>query len=470
MGILYIMYCQTILKEIHQWLEDHQEELIQDCQELLKFPSKQEKPQPNQPFGMSLRHTLDFMLQKGQSWEMKTKDLEGYIGYSEIGQGEKMIMAFGHIDVVPEGKGWTHDPFGANIIGDYLYSRGSVDDKGPTMASYYAVRALQQIVKDLPKRVRCVFGCNEESGFACIDKYVQEEELPEYGFSPDADWPLAHAEKGVMNLIVSFPTLTGSLEILEIQGGEKDNVVPDFCEATLKISPEIQIEVKQILSRYWDKNIFIEWNNNHLNIKTNGLAAHSSTPHQGDSAITRILRLIWQIAPVNQQKEALHIFETTAFSGGGLGIAGSDEPSRDLTSNLSMISQTNNQLVLNFNIRYPVTWKGSDVTQRAEKFLKKNFPSCSVKATKDSAPLYVPLENPLVQTILEVYKEETGENLEPLSIGGGTYARVVPNTVSVGTGWAGDTGVHGPDERIKVEHILKLSKIYAAILYRLLYI
>ena len=154
----------------HAWLKDHEEDLVNDLRELLKIPSLEAEAAPNAPFGLENRRALDFMLAKAKERGLSTYDLEGYCGWGEFGQGDKMVMVLGHLDVVPIGPGWKHEPFGAEIDEGYIYARGAADDKGPTVASFYAALALMHTKPELACRVRLVFGCNEESGFGCVHR------------------------------------------------------------------------------------------------------------------------------------------------------------------------------------------------------------------------------------------------------------------------------------------------------------
>ena len=154
-------------------------------------------------------------------------------------------------------------------------------------------------------------------------------------------------------------------------------------------------------------------------------------------------------------------------SGVGLGIHGADEPSRDLTSNLGIVATHDEAVRLSVNVRYPVTWKGDDVRNRCQAWLDEKSPGAKVADFHDSPPLYFALDSPLVETIIDAYREETGDMTAPGVMGGGTYARKLPNTVSIGTGWLGDGEAHQTNERLKVDHLFKMSRIYAAILYKL---
>ena len=456
-----------IVDKLQSWLRDHEQELLDDYRAILQIPSLESEPIPNAPYGVENRRALDWALEKSKSFGMTVTDLEGHLGYADFGQGDRLVMSLGHLDVVPVGLGWKHAPFGAEIDGGYVYARGAEDDKGPTIASFYAMRAIKEVFPEVPARMRQAFGCNEESGFGCVERYMKTEEAPTYGVAPDSGWPLYHAEKGIANLEISVNPPKGDFELLSVQGGQRPNIVIDACTAQVRVAESVKSEVEAKLADNWDRNVTFRWDGNLLEIEAIGKAAHGSTPFNGDSAAIRVFRLLKSICPLSSQTFFQELFETGHIGGAGLGIAGSDEPSRDLTSNLGIVGTENGVVNLLFNIRYPVTWTGQKLESLCKAYLAKLSGDFKLDITRDSPPLYFPLDHPIVRAIVDVYAEETGERLTPGTMGGGTYARAVPNTVSIGTGWEGDGPAHETDERLKIEHLFKMSRIYVHILYRL---
>ena len=450
-----------------EWLRGHEAELLADLRQVLKFPSLEEPALPNAPFGKANRDALDFMLSLSASAGMRTKDVEGYCGFAEFGQGDKMVMTLGHLDVVPVGPGWKHEPFGAEIDGDYLYSRGAVDDKGPTIAAFYAARAVKEVWPDVPARIRSVFGCNEESGFKCVERYMQTEEAPTFGVAPDSGWPLYHAEKGIANLFVVAPRPGGEFALLEVCGGQRPNIVIESCEADVRVSASVRGEVEARVADAWDRNLTVTWQGDVMHVAARGKAAHGSTPYKGDSAAIRVLRFLWEVSPLATQEQYETLLNVPMTQGEGVGIEGADEVSGALSCNLGVISSDEGGVRFLLNVRYPVTWKGGDMRTRCEAKLASLGEGFRLEQFDDSPSLYFPLDHPLVKTICDVYEAETGERKTPGVMGGGTYARAIPNTVSIGTGWSGDGGAHENDERVKVEHLYKMSRIYAHILVRL---
>lgn len=452
---------------VQSWLDDHRDDLVSDLCELLRIPSLEGEPAPNAPFGPENRAALDWMLGKAAAAGMRTQDIEGYCGYAEFGDGERMIMSLGHLDVVPVGPGWKFEPFGATIDDGWIYARGASDDKGPTMAMFYALRGIKECVPDLTVRFRNVFGCNEESGFKCVERYMQTEEVPWLGVAPDGGWPCIHAEKGICDLVIRVELPDHGLQLLSLDGGQRPNIVIDAATASIRVDESILAEVKDKVAAYWDRNLTCNWDSNVLLIESVGKAAHGSRPHGGDNAVTRIARLLKELAPLDQQRWYEALFESLHIGGNGIGIAGADEPSGPLTCNLGIIATSDGAVNMTFNIRYPVTWKGDDIRNRAATKIAGLPGTWSVASFHDSKPLYFPLDHPLVSNIKAAYLEETGEDKAPGVMGGGTYARAVPNTVAIGTGWEGDGPAHETDERIKIEHLLRAAKIYANLMIRL---
>lgn len=456
-----------LLDQLNSWLTDHEADLIRDLQALLRFPSLQEDPLPGAPFGQANRDALDFMLRLSEEAGMTTADIEGYIGYAEFGAGEKMVMTLGHLDVVPVGPGWKHQPFGAEIDNGYIYARGASDDKGPTMAMFYAARAVKACWPNIPVRLRSVFGCNEESGFLCVERYMQTEEAPTLGVAPDAGWPCIHGEKGIAGIVLQRPLPKGDLNVLEITGGQRPNIVIDSCRARVRVSGTYLSTLQEKVAEAWDRNLTFSWEGDILTIEAVGKAAHGAHPFGGDSALTRVLRFLRESAPTDQERDFSHLLEITHPGGNGLGIACSDEPSGPLTLNVGIVQTEGELLLLTCNIRYPVTMRADNLRDKALRYLAEVPGGYSIHSIDDSPPLYFPLEHPLVKSIVEVYRAETGEDLEPGTMGGGTYARAVPNCVAIGTGWEGDGPAHETDERMATESLRKMARIYAHLLVRL---
>ncbi len=461
------------IQQIYDWIESHSTEMIEALQGVLRIPSL-EAPSAgvNAPFGAEVRRSLDYTLDLCAKLGFRTKDVDGYAGHAEFGEGDEMIAALGHLDVVPEGDGWRYEPYGATLEDGFIYARGSSDDKGPTYAALFAAKALMDSGLPLRRRVRLVFGCNEESGFQCVHHYweVAKEERPVYAFTPDAGFPLIYAEKGITNLVFEKPLpAPGDLRIDHAGGGRRPNMVPDYAEATLSGSQEAQLTAIRLLKRFWDKNVTFEVTDTGITVRAYGKSAHGSTPALGDNAVARLARALQTLGLPDSEAWLDFVAKTVDTTGSALGIAHSDAVAGALTSNLGILTYTDKGTVqLTFNIRYPVTWNIEALIAANRPVLEEN--GWVLAEYHDQPPLYVPLDKEPVNTLLRVYREATGDTeSQPGTMGGGTYARATPNAVAYGAGFPDSTDgpAHEPDERFAIETYLNAAKIYAQAFYEL---
>ena len=232
-------------------------ELIENLQVLIKIPSVHaESSVPNEPFGLNTVKALEYVLDLGKKLGFKAKNIDGYCGYIEFGEGSELIGIVGHLDVVPEGENWTYPPFDARIEDNKIYGRGAIDDKGPVMASLYAMKAVMDYCSEnnisINKRVRLILGLNEERDWKCINYYKEHEEIPSIGFSPDADFPCIYAEKGLLSpfLIMDYSNFKDKDIILSDINCNNNplNVVPKYCSCTISVKNNIDIDYENLIN------------------------------------------------------------------------------------------------------------------------------------------------------------------------------------------------------------------------------
>lgn len=263
-------------------MEKYQNELLKDTLELLSFDGEEGKPLPGAPFGEGNRQCLDWFLSKAESFGFQTKNLDGYCGVADIGEGEAFGI-LGHLDTVPVGDGWTHNPYG-EISGDVIYGRGVVDDRGPMLACLYAVKSLLDEGLIPKKRIRFIVGCNEETGWRCIKHFNTVEKMPDTGFSPDADFPVINCEKGIATITFE-KNYSGNVEI---SGGTRPNVVPNVCTARIPDTADNLTIIEKSGLEY-------EIKDGRIVVTAHGKAAHAATPALGDNAIVKLLKALSDI-------------------------------------------------------------------------------------------------------------------------------------------------------------------------------
>ena len=463
---------------LEKYIDNFKNEIIEETCKIINIPSvSEETGNPNMPFGEGAKKALEYTLELGKKLGFRTKNIDGYCGYIEFGEGEKLVGIIGHLDVVPSGDGWETPPFNATIKDNKIYGRGAIDDKGPVISSLYAMKAVKDNLH-INARVRLILGINEEKDWKCIEHYKQVEESPTVSFSPDANFPCIYAEKWITTAYLKedYSKYSNSpIVINEIDcNNNAINVVPKFCKATLSVdTSKISIsDVTEFIdSEIANLNFDIQYNvtNNSIELISSGVQAHAAHPELGTNAISRMIILLSRIfKKFNCPISFLDFFENhinTEFDGKSLNINIEDE-SGALTLNVGSFELKNNDLNLGINLRIPVTAQSQEITDIIFNTAKKYSLDGIVSRVQE--PLYIPKDNELVQTLCKIFNEMNNSNYEPIAIGGGTYARAFDNCISFGANFPGDTDMcHQANEFIDIYKLILSCKIYARAIYEL---
>ena len=452
---------------LDQQIDLMKEDLIAAIQACIQIKSVKdvEHAAPGAPFGPGIQEALEWTLALGEKFGFTVKNVEGYAGHIEMGTGD-LLGILGHIDVVPEGYGWSVPPYSATIKDGKILGRGALDDKGPSLTALFAMKAIKDENIPLNMRVRLILGTDEESGWADMDYYLKKEEVPQIGFAPDAQFPVIHAEKGILHLELSKSYATSFPHLVRVQGGERANIVPDLCEVTVKGIAD-DVIAKQLKDFSFPKGVSCKLNSqdNEQEIKLTfrGVGAHGSLPQNGKNAILYTLQFLRTLPLTPEEQHILDFILTypgTGFYGEGFGIALSDEPSGKLSLNLGILELTSDKVRFVIDIRYQVTFKRDDVFIPIEKISQSE--KLCLKVLSHQEAHHVPKDSALVQSLLKAYADVTG--LEPFAfaIGGGTYAKALPQGVAFGPVFPGEPEViHCADEYISIDNLLLTTKVYA---------
>lgn len=454
---------------LRESVEQQREPMLQSLSELIRIRSVEGPATESAPYGEDVLECLRHALAVADGLGFRTVNLDNYMGWCEFGEGEEMIAVLGHLDVVPEGDGWTFDPYGGEIRDGKVLGRGTMDDKGPTMAALYAMAALRDSGLPLRRRIRLLFGTNEETGSNDMRYYKSHGgELPVMGFTPDGEYPVINGEKGIINVTYAAAyEQTGDVRLVRITGGAAPNVVPASAAAEIHC-PESMRE--ELMARMADcDRVQCAATVEGITIQAAGVNAHGASPELGINAIGLLMKALARL-PLSDGLAAYIGFMADKVGletdGTSLGIALSDAPSGNLSLNLGMMQGDANGFTCCINYRYPVTYTYEDCAPA----LDAAFQGAGFAKVKEThkACLYLPEDHDLVQTLLQVYADETGLPAIPKSIGGGTYAKAIPNIVAFGPIFPGDeVREHKPDEFIEVESLMRNAQIYAQALYQL---
>lgn len=433
-------------KKIVTAIEKNKMDMIKTLQEVISFESvSTSSPEGTYPYGKACADALDYMLGKAESIGLKTKNYDYHVGTADWEMNEESFLGIlCHLDVVPAiAENWKSNPFKAEIRNNIIYGRGAIDDKGPAVATLYALKAIKDAGYSLRKNVRFLMGCNEENGSSDLVYYNQRDKMPPYVFTPDGSYPIIAIEKGMMRIQFRKDT---DLSIT-LKAGTVPNAVPALAEAV--ISDEITIT--ETLS------VNIQKENDKIKVLYTGKAAHASTPEDGDNAITGILQILSEIPDFKALSDC---FPHGVTDGSGLGVACKDKTSGDLTCVCSILNIEKGRIFGVIDIRYPTCTTKEVIFEKVSEAMGQYGFKCTVDIQNN--PHCVSHDSNLVKVLKRVYEDETGEQGECLAIGGGTYVHDIEGGVAFGAefhDW--DYNMHGDDENIPVYHLMKTTKMIA---------
>ena len=452
---------------------NHKEDLLKDLFELLSVRSILGTDITEEtPFGSGPREALDLILSFGERDGYKTKLVENKAGHIEVGQGEELFGILGHVDVVPVVEAdWTSHPFKPEIRDGKIFARGSLDDKGPTMAAYYAVKLLDKLGVKWNKRVRVIIGSDEETGFRCVEAYFKHEEQPASGFTPDAMFPLVYAEKAraTFDHKLKFVLEDGNYnyKLVKFNGGQVLNMVIASAKAELvgEVS-DIKEKFENFLAQEkLDGEVTVE---DTIKLTLKGKAAHGSTPQYGINGATKLAEFLSTLGLDNNGKNFVnYIVEKLANDpfGEKLGIDYSDNEMGEATYNYGILDYDLEKKVgiVSTDCRHPMKF---DLVDRLNGVKVDNI-DIEVTSTKEAH--YVPKDDELVTTLMDVYRKHTGDTKnDAFVLGGGTYARCLKKGVAFGLLFPGkEDTMHQANEYLEVEDLLLATAIYAEGIYKL---
>ena len=402
---------------------DYLNNSISTLKKWIEIKSVKKRKAGDAPFGKELKEMLRLALEDAKILGFETYNYDSFIGEATFGSGsdEDGLAILCHLDVVPEGdiQKWQVEPYSLTIKDGKLYGRGVLDDKGSAVLCLYALKELKDSGFTPNRKIKLIFGCDEESGWSCINHYNKVAVMPKEGFSPDGDFPVIYAEKGILHIEYEFEK---SDALLSVFGGDRINMVCD--KATVRYLNESAEESLVFLGR----------------------TAHGSLPQNGDNAIKKALAFLVEKGLFN--KESFNLL----FNNENLFEDLSDETGK-LTFSPNVISVKNGKIYIKVDCRYPATKKASEV----KKVLRKvgNF-----KVISHKKPLYNDKESKIVKTLLKTYNEFMGSSESPIAIGGGTYARALENGVAFGPSKIGESVCHNPNEYMTLETYEKCYQIY----------
>ncbi|MCE7791448.1 dipeptidase PepV [Salipaludibacillus sp. CUR1] len=457
-------------------VEERKEIIVNNTQEFLQIKSVLDEATASSyaPFGEGIRKAYNWLLHKAEKDGFTVKGLDGKAAHIEWGEGEDLVGVLCHIDVVPEGEGWTTPAFDADVRNGKIYARGALDDKGPTMAAYHALKLLKDKGVKLGKRVRLIIGTDEESQWRCVSHYFDREEMPTIGFAPDADFPIIYAEKGIADLTYKLDVGEKQGLIRSFNSGSRLNMVPDFASVVMNkkelgAAYQLKEKFKNYLAHIQAEG-GVEDNSDTVLLTFRGRSAHGMEPEDGLNAALYLADFLCTLPLNEKEKNFFHTLTHYFFNesrGKKAGIDHRHKELGDLTLNIGTVKyEGGNNSSIGINLRYPDGVIFNSVKQRLDRiFASAGFTGSIIS---HAPPHAVSKDHQLIRTLSKVYENQTGSKADLIAIGGGTYARSLKAGVAFGPLFPGQKDVvHQADEYIDIDNLVKITAMYAEAIYEL---
>ncbi|MCC3754480.1 dipeptidase PepV [Staphylococcus capitis] len=458
---------------------EYENQMIDDLKGLLSIESVRDdsKASEDAPVGPGPRQALDYMYELAERDGFSTHDVDHIAGRIEAGQGEDVLGILCHVDVVPAGDGWDSDPFDPVVTDDAIIARGTLDDKGPTIAAYYAVKILNDMNVDWKKRIHMIIGTDEESDWKCTDRYFQTEEMPTLGFAPDAEFPAIHGEKGITTFDLIQDQINEDVdepdyELLNFESGQRYNMVPDHAEARVLVK-ENMTDVIQNFEYFVEQNELqgeSTVDSGILILTVEGKAVHGMDPSLGVNAGLYLLKFLSSLNLDKSAKDFVEFNNRYLFDshfGEKMGMKFHTDVMGDVTTNIGIIKYDNKEAGrYGVNLRYPQGFEFEEAVERFTNEIKDI--GFSLELGKVQKPHYVDKDDPFVEKLVKAYRNQTGDMTEPYTIGGGTYARNLNKGVAFGAMFE-DTEdlMHQKNEYMTKKQLINATSIYLEAIYAL---
>ncbi len=426
------------------------DDIVRSTVEILKFDSSLQEAEEGYPFGKGAGECLEYFLSLAKSMGFAVHNYDNYVGEVVFGQGEEFAI-LAHLDVVPAGSGWKYPPFGGvindepsdgGVTGRKIWGRGAMDDKTPAMVCLYALKALKESRLPVKRTFKLIVGCNEEAGWKCIEHYKKVAVLPKEGFTPDADFPVIYAEKGILHLTANFPI--ADAPITSLKAGQRVNMVCDNATAVLtrKAAGHLVHYENPVAGTR------LSYDNTTNILRCDGKSAHGSTPNKGANALEAMLAFLGSF---REDFKAVYDLLFTDVAG----LKRLQDETGTLTLSPNVATFANGVLKVTMDIRYPATLPLDMVLSNLNEW------KVEYQIDNYQAPLYNDPKGKLISTLMGVYNEVTGKKERPIAIGGGTYARALECGCAFGPEMKDEEAtIHQANEYVTFDRIALMSEVY----------
>ncbi|MGN0463409.1 MAG: dipeptidase PepV [Acutalibacteraceae bacterium] len=453
--------------KIDEYFEKEKENLLSDLGALIRIPSVRGEASEDAPFGEEPKRALEKMLLFAKRDGFSVRNIDNYAGEISFRGADAKLAMLGHLDVVPEGDGWTVPPYEMTERDGKVYGRGTSDDKGPVIAAMYAMKCVRELGVELKSDVRLIVGTNEETGSADIEYYTAHRDMPPMVFTPDSTFPVTNVERGHFSKHFTsdiIPDDSDCGKVISFKGGFVINAVPNKASAVLSgFSKEELDSAADKAHRETGVDFKLTDNGGSVSILAVGTGAHASLPVLGNNPITALVSLIASLdsesVSVSKFKALSGFFPHGKTRGEGFGVSMSDSASGELTMTLDILNFDGTHFEGAFDSRIPLCATEENLALKVrDQLAEEGFELDSISLT----PVHcVDADSDFIKKLLAAYEEESGRKGYCEAIGGGTYVHNIDGGVAFGAIMPEvDTNMHGADEFMPIDDLITAAKIF----------
>lgn len=194
---------------IDAYVDAHFDEQVRFLQELVRVPTDT-PPGNNTPHAIRTRELLAAYGFDAEAHEVPgevvkqhgLQSITNLVVRRRYAKGGRVVALNAHGDVVPPGEGWTHDPYGAEIVDGKLYGRAAAVSKCDFSTFTFATRALEAAGMPLAGGVDLLFTYDEEFGGELGPRWLLDRGLtkPDLEIAAGFSYQVVTAHNGCLQL------------------------------------------------------------------------------------------------------------------------------------------------------------------------------------------------------------------------------------------------------------------------------
>ena len=450
-------------ERVNAYLSENRENIVRDLMRLIRVPSIRSDALPGAPFGAACLAGLEEAIALFRENGFEAHASEGNLyGVATYGEGERTVGLFGHTDVVPVGEGWDYcPPFEPAEVEGCVVGRGSIDNKAAIVISLYCMRAVRDLSIPIGGKLVAFIGAAEETGMEDVAAFVSENPMPDFSIVPDNEYPVSLGEKGICRFFARSRERFS--DILSFEGGLAFNVVLDRVDVGVRSDSAL---ARALPGAIGDDPAFSLSEQGGVTVLTaKGVTAHASAPKDSINAANRACRLLLSLPALKERDRKVLNSAADLLSGvwgEPFGLSHDDPWFGPVTTVNGMVRVEDGKLDLSFDFRYGTSVPAAFVEQKIDETLSRvGFDLLSLD---NDEGFRLPEDLPAARTMIETYRRITGDaSAVPYYSAGGTYARHIKNSFSIGTSLpgrplpkmqVGHGGEHQPDEAINIDGLI----------------